>query len=97
MPQAIEKLKTRGVKIFLHGTSLSLGGAERISDARLAKFARIATVCGCELVSEHIAFVRGSGIESGHLLPVPRTKKDQKGPKDKETRRFEPPRFACLW
>src|SRR5215204_6982037 len=26
------------------------------------------------LVSEHVAFVRGGGLEAGHLLPVPRTR-----------------------
>jgi hypothetical protein len=28
----------------------------------------------CSFISEHIAFVRAGGIESGHLLPVPRTR-----------------------
>ena len=29
---------------------------------------------GAPLVSEHVAFVRGGGLEAGHLLPVPRTR-----------------------
>lgn len=36
--------------------------------------ARLAERLQAPLVSEHIAFVRGGGRETGHLLPVPRTR-----------------------
>ncbi|MEZ4240337.1 MAG: DUF692 family protein [Myxococcota bacterium] len=40
---------------------------------RLRRLAATARAYGSPLVSEHVAFVRGGGRESGHLLPVPRT------------------------
>jgi uncharacterized protein len=36
--------------------------------------AALAQRLGSPLVSEHVAFVRGGGLEAGHLLPVPRTR-----------------------
>jgi uncharacterized protein (UPF0276 family) len=73
IPGSIERLRERGVRIVLHGVSLSLGGAERPEPGRLARLARLAERLGAILISEHIAFVRAGGIESGHLLPIPRT------------------------
>lgn len=74
LPAPIARLKHRGLSVVPHGVSLSLGGAERPDPARLARFARVAEEVGAPLVSEHIAFVRSDGMESGHLLPVPRTR-----------------------
>jgi uncharacterized protein len=73
IPAPIEKLRRRGLPVIPHGVSLSLGGAEPPDAARLAHLGRLACRLGSPLVSEHIAFVRAGGIESGHLLPVPRT------------------------
>jgi len=70
LPLPIEQLRRRGTTLILHGVSLSLGGAEPLDRDRLAAFARLAKQYNVPLVSEHIAFVRGGGIESGHLLPV---------------------------
>lgn len=69
----IENLRRRGVAVVPHGLSLSLGGAERLDPWRLEALARLAIRLEAPLVSEHIAFVRGGGLESGHLLPVART------------------------
>jgi hypothetical protein len=65
--------RRRGLQIVPHGVSLSLGGAERPDRARLARLASVAERVNAPLVSEHIAFVRAGGRESGHLLAVPRT------------------------
>src|SRR5205085_90607 len=54
--------------------SLSLGGAEPLDRDRLTALASLAERVAAPLVSEHIAFVRGGGVESGHLLPLPRTR-----------------------
>ncbi|HEX4816188.1 MAG TPA: DUF692 family protein [Nonomuraea sp.] len=54
--------------------SLGIGGAEPPSPARLAHLAACAEALDAPLVSEHLAFVRGGGVEAGHLLPVPRTR-----------------------
>jgi len=74
MPAPIEQLRQRGVTVVPHGVALSLGGAERPDPKRLAALARLAEKVGAPLVTEHLAFVRGGGIETGHLLPLPRNR-----------------------
>jgi uncharacterized protein len=74
LPPAIDRLHRRGVRLVPHGVSLSLGGAEPLDRDRLNHLARLAKWCDAPLVSEHIAFVRADGTETGHLLPVPRTR-----------------------
>ena len=74
LPRAIQDLRDRGLAIVPHGVSLSLGGAEPPDRRRLEALAGAATRLGAPLVSEHIAFVRAGGLESGHLLPLPRTR-----------------------
>jgi uncharacterized protein len=56
-----------------HGVKLSLGGAEPVSEKRVALLAAAAEVTEAPLVSEHLAFVRAGGLEAGHLLPLPRS------------------------
>jgi uncharacterized protein (UPF0276 family) len=73
LPAGVAAALGRGVQVVPHGVSLSLGGAERPDHARLAHLASVAERVGAPLVSEHVAFVRAGGRESGHLLPVPRT------------------------
>lgn len=79
-PEALMRLRERGVTVVPHGVSLGLGGADRPDPGRLSDLAARATLLGAPLVTEHIAFVRGGGpltasprLEAGHLLPVPRT------------------------
>lgn len=72
LPLALRQLQERGVVVIPHGISLSLGGAERVDQARVDRFARMAERCGAPLASEHIAFVRAGGVEIGHLTPIPR-------------------------
>jgi uncharacterized protein (UPF0276 family) len=74
LPAPVESLRRRGMPAVLHGVSLSLGGAEPLERARLERLATLAQRLQAPLVSEHIAFVRGGGRETGHLLPVPRTR-----------------------
>ena len=74
LPAPVEHLRQRGVAVVPHGVSLSLGGAEPLDRARLSALARLAERVGAPLVSEHIAFVRAGGLETGHLLPLPRTR-----------------------
>ena len=74
LPAGVAAAIRRGLQVVPHGVSLSLGGAERPDRARLAHLASVAERVGAPLVSEHIAFVRAGGRESGHLLPVPRTR-----------------------
>ncbi len=74
LPPGVAAARERGLQVVPHGVSLSLGGAERPDRGRLAHLADVAARVGAPLVSEHIAFVRAGGRESGHLLPVPRTR-----------------------
>jgi len=73
-PAMLTALRERGVTVVPHGTRLSLGGAEPVEKARLDRFVDAARRLSAPLASEHIAYVRGGGIEAGHLLPVPRSR-----------------------
>ncbi|MBV7695764.1 DUF692 domain-containing protein [Streptomyces sp. TRM70350] len=81
LPDALLRLRERGLTVVPHGVSLGLGGADRPDPARLSALAERAEALGSPLVTEHIAFVRAGGpltasprLEAGHLLPVPRTR-----------------------
>jgi hypothetical protein len=74
LPAGLEELRGRGVPVVPHGVRLSLGGAEVPDPGRVGHLARLAERLEAPLVSEHVAFVRGGGLEAGHLLPVPRTR-----------------------
>jgi uncharacterized protein len=74
LPPAVERLRERGVAVVPHGIGLSLGGAAPPDPDRLAALAALARRVQAPLVSEHLAFVRAGGVESGHLLPLPRTR-----------------------
>ncbi|HKQ03626.1 MAG TPA: DUF692 domain-containing protein [Blastocatellia bacterium] len=74
IPRPLLNLKERGATIIPHGTGLSLGSAEPLDLKRLAHLARLAERLGSPFVSEHVAFVRAAGRDSGHLLPLPRTR-----------------------
>ncbi len=74
IPAPLWQLRERGVTIVPHAVSMSLGGAERPNIKRIKELNKLAVTLGAPFVSEHIAFVRAGGKESGHLLPVPRTK-----------------------
>lgn len=74
IPAPLYQLREKGVAVVPHGVTLSLGGAERPDGRRLERLARLAEKLDSPFVSEHIAFVRAGGMESGHLLPLPRTR-----------------------
>jgi uncharacterized protein len=74
LPDGLEALLARGVPVVPHGVRLSLGSTEEPDPGRVAHLAALAERLGSPLVSEHVAFVRGGGLEAGHLLPVPRTR-----------------------
>ncbi|WP_133901217.1 DUF692 domain-containing protein [Actinophytocola oryzae] len=74
LPESLRVLRARGVPVVVHAVSLSLGGAEPLDPARVAHLAAVAEAVEAPLVSEHVAFTGAGGLESGHLLPVPRTR-----------------------
>ena len=74
IPGPVLDLRARGVQVIPHGVKLSVGSAEPPPRERIEHLADLARRLDAPLVSEHIAFVRGGGLEAGHLLPVPRTR-----------------------
>lgn len=74
LPDSLLELKERGVEIIPHCITLSPGAAKRPDLDRIRKIDKLAKTCDAKLVSDHVCFVRSQGLESGHLLPVPRNK-----------------------
>jgi uncharacterized protein (UPF0276 family) len=74
VPEPLQLLRERGVRMIPHGVTLSLGGAEPIDRGRVMHLGNLPRQLGSPFVSEHIAFVRAGGVEAGHLLPLPRTR-----------------------
>ena len=61
------------VPVTLHGVSLGLASAVAVESKRLDKMARLFAELAPVSWSEHLAFVRGGGVEIGHLAAPPRT------------------------
>ncbi|MBM2810595.1 MAG: hypothetical protein HW416_1354 [Chloroflexi bacterium] len=61
------------VPCVLHGISLGLASAVPVEALRLDRMARVVEAVQPDFWSEHLAFVRGGGIEIGHLAAPPRT------------------------
>lgn len=59
--------------VTLHGVSLGLASAVPVETKRLDDMARLCEEVAPQFWSEHLAFVRGGGIEIGHLAAPPRT------------------------
>lgn len=59
--------------VTLHGVSLGLASSVSVETKRLDKMARLCQEVEPASWSEHLAFVRGGGIEIGHLAAPPRT------------------------
>jgi hypothetical protein len=57
----------------LHGVSLGLASTEAVSSERLFAWRDLLASTNPARWSEHLAFVRGGGIELGHLAAPPRT------------------------
>jgi uncharacterized protein (UPF0276 family) len=59
--------------VTLHGVSLGLASSVAVEPKRLDQMARLCEEVGPVSWSEHLAFVRGGGVEIGHLAAPPRT------------------------
>jgi uncharacterized protein (UPF0276 family) len=72
--RALRAVRTlaRQVPVVLHGVSLGLASAAPVETRRLDGLARVVDAVGPEAWSEHLAFVRGGGLEIGHLAAPPR-------------------------
>ncbi|GAB3478747.1 DUF692 domain-containing protein [Amycolatopsis cihanbeyliensis] len=74
LPESLVRLRTRGRPVLPHAVSLSLGGAEPLDTRRVEHLAAVTGALGAPLASDHVCFVRAGGLDSGHLLPLPRTR-----------------------
>ena len=70
--QALRTLASQ-VPVVLHGVTLGLASAVPVDHKRLDSIARVVECVQPEFWSEHLSFVRGGGIEIGHLAAPPRT------------------------
>jgi uncharacterized protein (UPF0276 family) len=69
--RAIRTLATQ-LPVVLHGIQLGLASSAGVDVKRLEKMARVVQQIRPDFWSEHLAFVRGGGIEIGHLAAPPR-------------------------
>jgi uncharacterized protein (UPF0276 family) len=67
------QLLQRHFPLIPHGISLSLGSAEGLDEAYLAKLAALIERLNPPWWSEHIALTFAGGIDIGHLTPLPFT------------------------
>ncbi|MFI9817901.1 DUF692 domain-containing protein [Saccharothrix variisporea] len=74
LPESVRVLRERGVPVLPHAVSLSLGGADPVDPHRVAHLGALAQALDAPFVSDHVCFVRAGGLDSGHLMPVPRTR-----------------------
>lgn len=70
--RALRTLATQ-TTVTLHGVSMGLASSVPIDEKRLEKMARLCAEVEPISWSEHLAFVRGGGVEIGHLAAPPRT------------------------
>jgi uncharacterized protein (UPF0276 family) len=59
--------------VTLHGVTLGMASSVPVETKRLEQMAQLCEEVGPVSWSEHLAFVRGGGIEIGHLAAPPRT------------------------
>ncbi|ALG08031.1 DUF692 domain-containing protein [Kibdelosporangium phytohabitans] len=74
LPESVVVLRERGIPVLPHAVSLSVGGAEPVDIKRVEHLAKLADVLDAPVASDHVCFVRAGGLDSGHLMPVPRTR-----------------------
>lgn len=80
-PKSLRALRTLGaqVPLTLHGVAMGLASTVPVEALRLDNMARLVDALQPESWSEHLAFVRGGGIEIGHLAAPPRTAQSAEG------------------
>ncbi len=73
------KTLSNQVPVTLHGVSLGLASSVPVQKNLLEYTARLCEEIKPDSWSEHLAFVRGGGIEIGHLTAPPRTRETIEG------------------
>jgi uncharacterized protein (UPF0276 family) len=70
--RALKTLASQAPVVF-HGVGMGLASCAPAGNSRVEKMARLIEQVRPQFWSEHLAFVRGGGIEIGHLAAPPRT------------------------
>src|SRR5436853_242101 len=70
----VRALKTLAAQtsVVIHGVGLGAASCHPVATRRLDNMARLVEYVRPEFWSEHLAFVRGDGVEIGHLAAPPR-------------------------
>ena len=71
-PAVLDRIRAN-YPLSLHGVGLSLGGAERLDAAHLARVRAVVERIEPGLVSEHLAWSTSGGVYLADLLPLPMT------------------------
>lgn len=71
--RALQTLSSQ-IPVVLHGVGMGLASASAFETKQIEKMARVVDQVRSQGWSEHLAFVRGGGVEIGHLAAAPRTK-----------------------
>lgn len=71
--RALQTLSSQ-IPVVLHGVGMGLASASAVEAKQIEKMARVVDQVRPQGWSEHLAFVRGGGVEIGHLAAAPRTK-----------------------
>jgi uncharacterized protein (UPF0276 family) len=69
--RAVKTLATQ-LPVVLHGIQLGLASSAAADEIRLSRMAKVVDQIRPDFWSEHLAFVRGGGVEIGHLAAPPR-------------------------
>ena len=67
------------VPVVLHAVGMGLASTAAVDSRRLDRLARVAEAVDLDYWSEHLAFVRGGGVEIGHLAAPPRNRRTIEG------------------
>ncbi|HUQ94937.1 MAG TPA: DUF692 family protein [Bryobacteraceae bacterium] len=65
---------SRQTPVMLHAVGLGMASTLAVDSRRVQKLARLVHAVEPECWSEHLAFVRGGGVEIGHLAAPPRNR-----------------------
>lgn len=80
-PKTLRSLRTLSAQLplALHGVAMGLATTVPVETCRLERMARLVDALQPDSWSEHLAFVRGGGIEIGHLAAPPRSEQSAAG------------------
>ncbi len=72
---ALEQLRTLSAERppLLHGVGLNIGGIDPIDRGYVRRLRQLADLTRSSIISDHLCFCRGRGIETFDLLPIPYT------------------------